>query len=955
DEVVVIGYGSVKRANLTGAVTDIKADEIEDVTVGNLSSALEGRLVGVKVGQSTGIPGAETTFRIRTVSSYSRAREDPLFVIDGVIRDKKAFDLLDPSEVKSISILKDAAAAVYGIRAVGGVVLVETKHGIQGKTKVNYSGTFGIAKATQFPEMLNARELATMWNDILDLWKMDGNKPSRYDYYSEDEMEHFDTNSYNWIDELWKNAYQAKHTFNVSGGTEKVNYFTGASYHNITGSLDNLYYQKYSLRTSLDAKITDDLTASLGINYYQSSKKQPYFSGESQEDVLRETYKQALTALPWVPPTIDGYPVDNWISSNPYALLESGSYKSANSKDINIQGSLEYKIPFIKGLKIRLQYSLTEGFGRGKQYAQNYEQFLFKTTGSHRHIIIDTLPPEKSRFYDNTEGLQESTDMDKEYQLNTSINYNRTIGKHDIAALLVYEQSESESEGYWTRVEGGADVRGYEYLWAYRKSNLENGSSAKQKGNLGYIGRINYSYAQKYLVEATFRYEASPKWHPDYRWGFFPSVSTGWVVSEEQFFKNNISFISFLKFRGSAGLVGNDNVDPFMWKLQYKGDEVGAVFGQTQTNGIKAKHEGVSVPKVTWQKTRSYNIGMDIRFFEEHIILGMDYYYRFTYDILNKRQSTIPTTFGITGNFPEENYGEMYAKGFELELGYNGKIGNDLRYYAKGNFSWDKARPLKLFQNPTVVGSWKDELKNDDSNQPGYICLGVINTQEELDAILAEHPNYRIEQGERYLEPQLGMLYYKDVRGNHYIDSATNKLAYTPPNDTINGDDMTIIAEYTNPPYYYGFSLGASYKGLKVDLTFSGAFGHKVFISKDEQALPDPEEGIASNVFGFWSDYWTPENPDAGYPRPYNYGLAEQNSTFWMRDGHTLRLTTINISYRLPANLTVKWKIPELRLFFTAGNIWTIINPFDHKDPSVSRAYDYPMMRTYNFGINFTL
>jgi TonB-linked SusC/RagA family outer membrane protein len=952
DEVVVIGYGTVKRSNLTGAVVDIKAEEILDIPSTNLSTLLQGRLAGVKVSQATGKPGASTTFKVRTESTFGRAQETPLFVIDGVVRDQNAFDLLDPTEVESISVLKDAAASVYGARAAGGVVLVKTKNGKEGKAKISYSSSYGLGQATQFPEMLNSYQLANMYNDILDIYK--GPK-TKYDYFADDELEYFKSINYDWLDGLWKNTFQQRQTLNISGGSERVNYFTGASYYRENGSLENLYVQKYGIRTNIEAKVTTSLTASLGIDFSQKSGKQPYYANESQEGVLRDTYKQLLTAIPWVPPTIDGKPVNNMVMFNPYGLLQSGSYKSNQNNHINIRGALEYELPVVKGLKLRIQYSRNENFGRGKQYAQNFTLYEFPTKGSHRHIVADSLPYRSSVIYDNEEGIQESTDNSKSYQLNASISYGKKFGKHDIAGLLVYEQSESSSENYWTRNTSGAAIKGYDYIWAFNTAGLENGSGASETGQLSYIGRLNYSYEQKYILEATFRHEASQKFHPDHRWQFYPAVSAGWVISEESFAKEHLKFINFFKIRASYGRVGNDDVPSFQWKQSFYADRNGPIFGSTYTNAIEAKNGGIFVPNLTWQKTNSYNAGIDLKTLRNHISFTVDYYYRYTYDILERRSSSIPITTGASGNvkMPEENHGAMYAKGIEAELRYDGRLSNSLQYHLDANFSWDRHRKLKVFQNPAAIGQWDDQLLNDPSNQPGWICLGVINTQEELDAILAENPGYGIKSGDDIISPELGMLYYKDLRGESYID-AEGKRQYAPPDGIIDDNDKTIIAKYTNPPYHYGFAMGASWKGLKVDLVFNGEFGHKVFVQKDEQATPDPAVGI-TNVFAFWSDYWTPENTDAAYPRPYKYGLDQQMSTFWMRDGHTLRLNTLTISYSLPANVARKLTIGELRIFFTAQNLWTIINPFDHKDPSVAKAYDYPMIRNYNLGVNITL
>ncbi|MBN1414484.1 MAG: TonB-dependent receptor [Bacteroidales bacterium] len=957
DEVVIVGYGDIKRANLTGAVVDMKAEELEDIPVGDLSAALDGKLAGVKISSSTGKPGEASVLTIRTTSSYGRVTEDVLYVIDGVISDATTFNLLDASEVESISVLKDAAAAVYGTRSAGGVVLVKTKRGKEGKPRFQYSGSYGIAQATKFPEMLSGPELATMYNDVLDIYK-DYGRVTTYDYFTEDEIAYFDSISgYNWIDELIKPATTEKHTLNISGGGERISYFVGGSYYKENGMTDMLNYSRYTLRTNLEANITKNLRASLGLNYSYHDKLEPNFATDNS-GVLREIYKQALTAPPWVPVSIDGLPVNNYVSSNPLALFQSGSYKNSYGNSTGIRAEIQYQIPFIEGLTLGFQYSRSEQNGRGKEYAQDFICYNFETTGTHRHIITEEIKAsDPFEPHSNEEGLYESTDYGKNYQLNASLRYSKKLKAHDIAALLVYEQSETHTNRFTTKIRQSAAIDGYDYMWAFTSDDIwENGSGATESGNLGFIGRLNYGYAEKYLLEATFRYEASQKFHPDNRWGFFPAVSAGWVTSEENFFKNNISFINFLKFRHSFGIVGNDNLpNAFTWTPTFTGDATGAIIGDQLTSAIEARNGLVYIPSVHWQETNSYNIGMDMRFWRNQIRTSVDYYYRHTYGVFNRR-TNIPAIVGLSSDQrpPEENYGEASATGVEFELGYDGKTGN-LGYSVDAIFSWDRTRELKMFQNPAVEGSWKDDRYNDPSNQPGYIALGIMRTQEQLNDWMAKYPDYTIDDGgiERPLE--LGMIYYKDIRGEEYIDSITGKIAYLPPDGKITDADVTIIAKYTNPPYHYGFTLGLSWKGFKITGVFTGVFGHKVFISKDEQTTPDPTLEEINNVFSFWGDYWTEDNPDAEYPRPYAYGLAEQNTTFWMRDGHTLQLSTLNLSYNLPSHLSQKIKIPELRIYFTSRNLWTIINPFDHKDPSVSRGYDYPLMRTFNLGINITL
>ena len=944
EEVVVVGYGSVKRANLTGAVVDIKAAELEDIPASNLSTTLQGRLAGVKISQATGKPGSATPLEIRTSSSYGLV-EAPLFVIDGIIYEsQEQFDLLDPTEVESISVLKDASAAVYGARAAGGVVVVKTKSGSEGKTKINYSGSYGINHATQIPEMLSGHDHALMMNEIYDhengKYRNDPNYEARkaadYRYYTEDELEYIQANEYDWLKGMWQDAFQTRQTLNISGGTEKVRYYAGGSYFFERGNIPDLFYNKYSLRTKLDANITKQIILSFGLNVNHNDSKQPYYSEESQEGVLRDTYKQLLTAPKWVPPTINDLPVfNNMVTWNPYGLNQSGSYKKSSGNHSTINTALEYRVPFLEGLKLNAQWSYDLSSDKGKRYGQDYYVYNFETTGTHRHILTDVVAGDPI-LYNNREALQEGTGSSHSYQLNVSASYNRSFGKHEIFALVLYEQSESESEGFNTTLTGAA-IRGYDYMWAFSQSNISNSPSASETGRLGYIGRLNYNYAQRYILEATFRYEASQKFHPDHRWGFFPAASVGWIISEEKFFKEHIRFIDFFKIRGSAGLVGNDNVSPFQYKYLFSANQTGAIFGNQLTNAIEAKNNGVISPEITWQKTRSYNVGADFRFLHGSLDFTFDYYYRFTYDILTRRNSTVPTTAGYA-KLPNENYGEMFARGLEFELSYNNQFLGDIHYNIGGIFSWDYHRKLKVFQNPAVIGRWDDQLLNDPSNQPGWICVGIIRTQDEVDAILAENPDYTIDGK----VPEVGMLNFEDIRGENYSEG---------PDGKIDGNDKTIIAEYTSPPYNYGFTLGLSWKSLMLNMTFSGAFGHKEFINKDEQALPSS----SSNVFAFWGDYWSDDNPDGSMPRPYEYGLEEQVSTFWMRDGHTLRMSNLNLSYTLPHKFSNTIKISQLRVYFTATNLWTIISPFKYKDPSVSRAYDYPMMSTYNFGLNITL
>lgn len=960
DEVVVIGYGTVKRANMAGAVSDMNAEDLQDIPVVNLSAALEGRLSGVRISVASGKPGATTKFQIRE-GSTNKVAEIPLYVIDGIIRDKDAFDLLDPSEVESISILKDASAAVYGAAAAGGVVLVSTKKGKEGKIRINYTGSYGITKAINTTDMLSAYEHAKMLNDG---YLISDEKPKPLDdpkYYTEDELQYFrdslPNGGYNWLD-AWHNAMVNRHSLNFSGGDERTQYFVGTSYIHETGNIDDLFVKKYSLRTSLQTEIAQGLTASVELSIHNKQNQTPINPQDKQGDIMEETFKALLQNPKFVPPSIGGYPVkesthqtqSQLIDNNPYAIWQNNNYSKGQLNSYTATAALNYKFSFIKGLTARAQYSQS----RVNQYGKRYETvpigYKFEAAGGHDHIIVPnaaiildtTTNQPKEIYYSGTDKLQESTEKSSSYQANIQLSYNRKFGKHELSALAVCEFGESSSNRVgWTR-SGTQTIKGYDLEWAFLKNDELLSPNRNENGTIGYIGRLNYSFASKYIIEFAGRYESSTKFSPENRWGFFPSLLVGWVVSEEAFFKNALPVVNFLKFRGSAGIMGNDNFPSYMYLLRYKPKEEYVLFGDQPVNILRAENGGVVNDKLKWQTTYSYNGGIDMRFLNSLLNLSFDAFYEYTDNMLDPIGNVVPPTSGIARNNKVVfNYGKAHSYGYEIELGIFKTFPYDIGLGISSNFSWAEAKLLKVAQSVTAEGKWYDELKNFPDNQPGAISSGIVRTQEEIDDILMDNPNY-LNNG---YELELGTLNHKDIRGTDGSEGPNGRF------DFSQAEDRTVIAEHTSPPYYYGINFSMSWQGIKLDMTFSGQFGHKAIYDKEATKLPTEKE----NVPAFWSDYWTPDNPDAAYPRPANYVMEGQNSTFWMRDGHTLRLTNFNLSYALPSAWSEKINIGTFRFFFNTQNLWTVINPYDYKDASLSDYNGYPMTRTYSFGVNLSL
>ena len=938
DEVVVVGYGDVKRANLLGSVADIASEDIVDLSSGNLSTLLEGRLAGVRIGQSSGKPGASTGIQIRTTTSWNG--ETPIFVIDGVVyEDQSRFDILDPSEIESISILKDASASVYGARAAGGVILVRTKRGGMNKTKVSYSGTFGFSDATTFPEMLSAVEQATLINDAVRIIN-----PATYenqsDWYTEDELEAFRSLDHNWLEQAWKGASLNRHTINLSGGNERFSYFGGGSYYNETGNFKNLYARKYTLRLGIDAEIIKGLKASVTLSTDNKQDQRPYNRYDTESDPLRGTFQALLQTPRWIPPYISGLPVGQrgLVSSHPLEIANVNSYARNKGTNYNLNTSLEYELPFIRGLRFSLAYNFNEGNSYGRQLRIPYYLYDFTTEGTHRHILTDEVFGEPT-LIENGDQIQESYDNDKSYQFNGGISYANTFGDHDIRAMFMYEQSESEGNGF-SALRENVVVPTYERQEGFSEATDGTRSSASRGGRLSYIGRINYNFREKYLLETAFRYEGSVKFPPETRWGMFPSIALGWRISEESFFKDNIHFIDYLKLRASAGLLGNDKVGSRQWEQSYTTTGGAYLGGTALTNALEPRNNSIVLKGVTWEKSQSYNAGFDLRFIN-NITFGFDAFYRYTYDILSERKSILPTATGID-NMPKENYGKMDGWGWEIESGYDLKILNDLSAHISANLSFARSRVLEKFQNPAVIGTWADEIGKMPNGEVGYFATDIIRTQEEADSLQAR--GWTIFG----VNPEPGMLNYKDMGSADYSDSLDG---------IIDSNDKRILEYFASAPLTYGFSPGISWKSFSLSANFTGSFGHNLFYEKEAFILPrevDKLYELRDNMPAFWKDHWTPENPDAKYPRAFN-NAAHERSTFWMVNGHVLRLSTVTLSYRLPQQITQKIKIPSLSLVFTARNLWTIINPFDYKDPSISKFSGYPLLRYYNLGINMSL
>ena len=942
ETVIVTGYRTQKRGTIIGSVSSVKSSEFADNPTDNLSNALAGRLSGTTISQNAGTPGRESSIRIRSIGTFNNA--NPLFVIDGVVTDKFAFDGLSSNEVEDITILKDgASAAIYGSRAANGVIVVTTKRGRTGTPKISYNGTYGIQSPTKIPSGLTAFEHATLINDILDYINATSSDPRRY---SADELDYFRNNSWNWIDYLWRDPATTQHALNVTGGNNTVKFFLGGSYNYATGSFDNLDYSKVNLRGNVDVNVTKDLTLSLDMSTDNRKADGPSWGGEDwgHEDL----YKALALRSAMVPPYVNGLPTGNYVEWHPGAVISGmGGYYDRNWTGFETKISLGYKLPFIKGLSAKVMYNNYRRNEGQRQMNLPYDMAQFVQTGTNKHIVGEVYDKPKARVQEEY-FRQRNTEV-KRYQFNTQLNYQRNFGNHGLDALLVYEQAETNDIWFEARRDDLLTPGIDQFIGARNSLSRTNGEET-ETARISYVGLASYNFKQKYFLEGSFRYDASTIFAPDNRWGFFPSVSAGWRISSEPFFK--VGFINDLKLRASFGIVGNDAVPAFQYLSLYDIQPEAAIFNSP---GFGLVPNVLANPGITWEKARSYNAGFDTRFWDNKFNLKLDVFYRNTYDILGSRQLSIPSTFGA--RMPDENYQQIDSRGFEVELGYTNTIGSSKKfsYNIRGNFSYARNEVVKMDEAQNLPSYWSmigravglqaNGNVNNTRNYAndllfGYVATDIIRTQADLNALPA---GYTI-IGE---VPKLGMLNYKDIRG---VNS-------DKPDGKITVDDREYLGEYSIPPMNYGLSLGAAWKSLSVDLLFQGLAGHKTMLHANGRRV---QGRVEETSYGFWADRWTPTNTDAAYPAARNYGFPGTDfpaSTWFIRDASFIRLKNLNVSYSLPKNILRRVHVDNIRVFFTGTNLFLLkegIKDFDY-DPEANNIRSYPLMKTVSFGLNIGL
>lgn len=953
EEVVVVGYGTQKKTHLTGAIASIDVKAIEDIPTGNLAVALRGQIPGLSESGGTQRPGQPATLTIRNPYFFSKdgGTTDPLYIIDDVFRTSADFNLLDASEVESISVLKDAAAAIYGIQGNNGVIIVKTKRGKSGAPKVNFSTSVGAASATELPKMMTGIQLATYLNDASQAKYNNTIDQNGYiggvltnklsSWYTPDELAYINQNNNNYLQQAFKTALVERGALNVSGGSDKVTYFAGANYTNQNSNFPGVKSNKLGFRASVDAKLTKRLKVSLSVSDEISNSRSYWYKLKNTSESLDNDVTSLIYSAPWTKYFIDGNPVlQNATLSgsgavdnvNYFLTSKSNNYTEGDNYILNALANISYQVPGIKGLTANASFNKNNNNAFNKQYGTTFNYASYSGTGDNNHIPGGTL--QKFTAISNGDIIRLNPLFSNSYQFNASLNYNNKFGKNEISVLALYEQEERHAEGV------GASVSGV-IVGAQDNQNFTNGTQASTQssqvsnyGRLAYAGRVNYSYADKYLVEVLVRADANTHFAPGHQWGYFPSGSVGWIASEEGFIKNNFKFLDQLKFRASVGLLGSDNTKPYQYQANYQfgtGSSGGAVFGTPsgeRGNGL-APNNALPNPNLTWDSNLKTNYGIDMQFLRNRLSVTADYFWNHGYNMLSNLTSSVSSLIGAVPS--SENFASVNTFGYEISVSWKDRIGKDFSYNFSPYFSWSDNKILKYDLSNGLRGTIQDLTgKSSDNGVLGYQSIGFLRTQADADAFIAANPKYSIFGAANLPKP--GMIVYKDINGD-------GKIATT--------DDLTYLSHKASNHYNLGLNWGGAYKSLTLNVVMGMSFGGTAAV----EGAATKQATASENRPAFWADHWTPTNTNAAYPNPYYNYDYDLTTNFWFRNSLTFRVSSINLGYSFPQKLATSIGVTSLRAYAVATNPLNLFNPFDYRDNAVGYT-SYPNLKTFSFGLN---
>ena len=925
DEVVVVGYGTQSKVKVTGSIATVKSDDIVKNTTSNISSALSGRMAGLVTVQSSGEPGSDlSSLRIRGQSTPGS--NAPLVLVDGIPRDLNS---LNPNDIETISVLKDAAsAAIYGMRAANGVVLVTTKRGGNSKPTVSLNMYTGLQTPTRLPNFLDSYDYATLLNEA------NRNDGSTEPYSAQDLKLYQDGTSpdthpnTDWLGETLKPSSMIQtYDVGVRGSYENLNYFTSLGYLYQDALYDNNSYDRFNFRSNLDVKLSSSLKFQADFSGSLEDKKRPAITSEGvTQNIMR-----------WAPTLVNRYSNGGYSQESVTPEIMDGGYNNIENFNFQSRISLNYQFP-IEGLQLTGQVAYDRAAGGDNRNLDNYSGWSKRFTKPTGFTTYNPTTGEFTNVAASQTGSQASLSESRSqgYKLTTEavLDYQKSIGKHDFTGKFIFSRfyarfdflNASRSQFLGSTVD---------YFVAGDESTRDNSNGTVERAIMGYAGRIAYAYDNKYLLEFNGRYDGSFRFSPDSRWGFFPSVSAGWRISQEDFLMDN-DLINELKLRGSYGELGSDELPPFRYLELYgfSGPFVddGKLLKTSESNGI-------ADTATTWEKAKSYNFGLDLGLLNNKFTLQVDVFKKRTSDILLTPALQIPSTFGAS--LPVQNIGIVDAKGYEIVFGHNNLLG-DLGYSINFNFSQASNKIIEYAESKDVSELLR-QTGNPLGSRYGYIAEGLFQTKAEIDNLNATAKSQSGNTGAVYQtqNPQPGDIRYRDLNGDGLVTDA----------------DRTLMGKSAIPEITYGANLGVNYKSWDLSILFQGAAAFDMYLSEEaawaffnsgkvfDRHLDRAQIGSDGNVI----------NPGATYPRLSltKKSVNERASSYWVVPGDYLRLKNLEIGFTLPENTINKIGLSRLRIYANGRNLttWSKIKNLDPENPQ-QRGWFYPQQKVFSLGLN---
>lgn len=910
-EVVVVGYGTSKKATITGSISTVSGEDLKATPSVNFSNSLAGRLPGLVATTRSGEPGNDDAI-LRIRGSNTLGDNAPLIVIDGIAN--RSMQRLDPADIESVTILKDASAAIYGAEAANGVILITTRRGSSGKPQITVSLNQSFLKPTVLPKLADAATYAQMLNEI-------SNYSGGQDVYSAEEIQKFKDGSdpfkypnTNWIKTVFKPSSQQQYgNVSLSGGSEGLKYFVsmGANYQDGIYRNSATNYSQVDFRSNLDAKISEHIKLSLDLSGRQENRNYPTVP---QSTIFDFAVTRALpNVVSFYGP---GLPGSNFEAGNNPAVIATSltGYDKNRQYFLMSNLKLDISIPWVKGLSITGNASFDKNFLNDKIWRTPW--YLYTWDGSSLDPNNQPVLTKVKTGYADPNLSQIMADGHST-TLNALINYQTTISdKHNIKLLAGTEKN----------------IGNLMNLYAYRRYFLstaldqmfaggdlekDNNGSASQFARLNYFGRANYDYLSKYMVEFLFRYDGSYIFPEDKRFGFFPGVSVGWQVAKENFWKNNLPFINQFKLRASWGQTGNDRITEYQYlsSMGFGGPLV--LNGDVQFKTLNELR--IANPNVTWEVANQSNIGVDGELLDGKIKFSWDYFYNLRSDILAFRNASVPTSTGLT--LPMENIGKVVNRGYEFMVSYN-HSGENFSYAISANGGFAKNK-IKFWDETPGVPDYQKSTGHPMNSNLYYQAIGIYKDQAAVDA------------SPHWAGARAGDIQFKDINGD----------------GEINGLDLVRDDRSDIPTFTGGLGINVKYKNVYVAIMVQGAAGAVRYDSITHS-------GAIGNFFEKYAEgRWTTENTNASKPRTWNGGgeyWTKQPNTYWLQSTDYARLKNVEIGYNLPKKVTDRIGIRGATIYFSGLNLLTLDRLKDFDPESVSNIA-YPLNKVFNFGLTVTL